>query len=263
MLAGILALLVHIAFIGLLFLGFNWKTQPPEGMIVDLWQDLPQAETQPTRQTDQQPIADKTLPQPPQPIQQSKPPAIKIAPPPPKKPDIVIKKKNEKPEPNPQNLDETVPDLEEQKQKEQAKAAREKTEKERQQREQEVQKQRALEEQKNRKQAEKAHLEAQQAATRAQSDREVRKYKAMILAKIKSRIVMPPDLPGNPIAEFHVTLLPGGDILDAQLRQSSGYPAFDSAVERAIHLSEPLPLPPDPALFNEFRSLHITVHYLE
>jgi colicin import membrane protein len=57
--------------------------------------------------------------------------------------------------------------------------------------------------------------------------------------------------------------LPGGDILDVRLRKSSGYPAFDSAVERAIHLSKPLPLPPDPALFNEFRNLNVIVHYLE
>ena len=74
---------------------------------------------------------------------------------------------------------------------------------------------------------------------------------------------MPPDLPGNPMAEFSVTLLPGGDILDVQLRKPSGYASFDSAVERAIFLSRPLPLPPDPALFREFRNLNITVHYHE
>lgn len=281
LLSGVLALLVHIVFIALLVFGFNWKTRPPEGMVVDLWQDLPQPASQSTpqpapqsaRQPDQQPIVDKTPPsQPPQPTQQQpKSTAIKVAPPPSKKPDIAIKKKNEKPEPAPQNIDEAVSDLEEQKQKEQAEAARKKAEKEQQQREQEAQKQRALEEQKKREQAEqrkreqaeKARLEAQQAAARAKIDNEIGKYKAMILAKIKSRIVMPPDLPGNPVTEFNVTLLPGGDILDVRLRKSSGYPAFDSAVERAIHLSEPLPLPPDPSLFNEFRSLQVTVHYLE
>lgn len=74
---------------------------------------------------------------------------------------------------------------------------------------------------------------------------------------------MPPDLPGNPVAEFSVTLLPGGDILDVRLSKSSGHASFDSAVERAIFLSKPLPLPPDPMLFNEFRNLNITVHYRE
>ncbi|HNP26222.1 MAG TPA: cell envelope integrity protein TolA, partial [Nitrosomonas sp.] len=133
-------------------------------------------------------------------------------------------------------------------------------------REQEEQQRKELEAQKKREQEEKARIEAQQAAAaaaRAQVASEIGKYKAMILAKIKSRIVMPPDLPGNPVAEFNVTLLPGGDILDVRLRKSSGYPVFDSAVERAILLSKPLPLPPDPALFNEFRNLHVIVHYLE
>lgn len=133
----------------------------------------------------------------------------------------------------------------------------------------ELLKQKELAAQQQREQAAKAQREAeaqraaQQAAARNQITNEISKYKALILAKIRSRIVMPPDLPGNPIAEFSVTLLPGGDILDVRLSKSSGYAVFDNAVERAIYLSKPLPLPPDPALFNEFRNLNITVHYRE
>lgn len=108
-----------------------------------------------------------------------------------------------------------------------------------------------------------AQREAQQAAERARIMDEIAKYRAMILAKVRSRIVMPHDLPGNPMTEFDVTLLPGGDILDVRLRRSSGYASFDSAVERAIFLSEPLPLPSNPALFREFRNLSVTVHYHE
>lgn len=273
-LAGILALLVHIVFIALLIFGFNWKDQPPEGMIVELWQDL----SQPVDKTTPPPAEPKQQPKPaPEPKSEPKPepaktkPApINVAPPPPKKPDFELKEKTEKPKPVQK---EPKPDAEEQKRKEQEKA-----EAERLQREKEAQKQQELEEQRKREQEEqrkreeaqqkrqqeeKARLEAQQAAARAQIASEIGKYKAMILAKIKSRIVMPPDLPGNPVTEFNVTLLPGGDILDVRLRKSSGYPAFDSAVERAILLSKPLPLPPNPALFNEFRNLHVTVHYLE
>ena len=68
---------------------------------------------------------------------------------------------------------------------------------------------------------------------------------------------------GNPAVEFDVTLLPGGDILDVKMRRTSGYPAFDSAVERGIYMSKPLPLPPDPALFSKFRNLNVKVHYHE
>ena len=63
--------------------------------------------------------------------------------------------------------------------------------------------------------------------------------------------------------EFDVTLLPGGDILDVKMRRTSGYAAFDSAVERGIFMSKPLPLPPDPALFPKFRNLNVKVHYHE
>ena len=137
------------------------------------------------------------------------------------------------------------------------------------QKELQLQKEREQAAQRQREQAAKAQREAeaqraaQQAAARNQVTNEISKYKAMILAKIRSRIVMPPDLPGNPVVEFNVTLLPGGDILDVRLSKSSGHAVFDSAVERAIHLSKPLPIPPDPALFNEFRNLNITVHYRE
>ncbi|TSA50138.1 MAG: protein TolA, partial [Nitrosomonadales bacterium] len=35
------------------------------------------------------------------------------------------------------------------------------------------------------------------------------------------------------------------------------------AVERAIYLAKPLPLPPDPAMFPKFRDLSLKVHYRE
>lgn len=246
--AGVLALLVHIVFIGLMIFGLNWKTQPPEGMVVDLWQDLPspipESKVLEPPQSKQQPK------QQPEPVKQNPAPeVIKVAPPPPKKPDIPLKKAPEQPKPE----KEIKPDPEALKKKEQERVAAEKKAKE------EAEAERLHRE----NEAQLKREQAAQAAARARVMDEVAKYKAMILAKIRSRIVMPPDLPGNPVAEFRVTLLPGGDILDVSLRKSSGYVAFDSAVERAIHLSKPLPLPPDPALFNEFRNLHVTVHYLE
>jgi colicin import membrane protein len=68
---------------------------------------------------------------------------------------------------------------------------------------------------------------------------------------------MPPDVPDNARAEFEVTLLPGGAVLSARLTKPSGKDAYDSAVERAIFKAQPLPLPPDVALFNKFRELHL------
>ena len=83
------------------------------------------------------------------------------------------------------------------------------------------------------------------------------KYKAMIHNKIKRYVVVPPNLSGNPEAEFSVVLLPDGEVLRATLVRSSGSPVYDAAVERAILRASPLPLPPDASLFEQFRTLDL------
>lgn len=286
-LSGALALLMHIMFIAMMVFGLSWKNQPPEGMIIDLWSELPKPVQEPVASREPSKAIPPSEPLKPKPIEPPKP-EVPIKPesskqttspkeitPPIKKPDIELK---QKPEP----IKEIKPNLEDLKKKElEERLKKIETQKKEQEQKQELEKKQALEKQKEiekqkelaaqkqkeqeakaRRDAEARHA-AQQAAARNQIAGEIAKYKAMILAKIRSRIVMPPDLPGNPVVEFKVTLLPGGDILDVKLSKSSGYSAFDSAVERAIFLSKPLPLPPDPALFNEFRNLNITVHYRE
>jgi colicin import membrane protein len=54
---------------------------------------------------------------------------------------------------------------------------------------------------------------------------------------------------GNPEAIFDVVQLPTGEIIDVQLRKSSGVHAYDDAVQRAILKSTPLPRPDRPDLF--------------
>ena len=55
-----------------------------------------------------------------------------------------------------------------------------------------------------------------------------------------------------------MVLLPGGEVLSATLRKSSGVEAYDAAVERAIMAAQPLPVPSEPDLFQEnFRELHL------
>ncbi len=257
--AGVLAVLVHLIFFAFMIFGLNWKTYPPEGMVVDLWSSLPQP-VQPAIKEKSAPPAPKAVEPPPE----AKPvPPEPRTPPPPPKPDIAIKEKIEKP------VEKKPPvqkDQKELKEKE-LKAQKEKELKAQKEKEKELKDQQA------RVAAEVAQLqrEQQEASSKAQAQaaaqsrvaNEMDEYKAKILAKIKRHIVMPPDLPGNPVAEFDVTLLPGGDILDVKLRKGSGFAVFDSAVERAIFLSKPLPLPPDPALFPKFRNLNLKVHYRE
>lgn len=99
-----------------------------------------------------------------------------------------------------------------------------------------------------------ARIADQQAAA---NGRVVDEYKAKIQAKIRSKIVMPPDVADDARAEFLVTLLPDGDVMKPNLKKSSGNAAYDDAVERAILKSVPLPLPPDVQLFNRFRELDL------
>jgi colicin import membrane protein len=85
----------------------------------------------------------------------------------------------------------------------------------------------------------------------------VDEFSAKISAKIKRNIVEPPDVSKDARAEFLVTVLPGGRVLPPRLIKSSGNASYDSAVERAILKSEPLPMPDDAALFKQFRELKL------
>ncbi len=99
-----------------------------------------------------------------------------------------------------------------------------------------------------------ARERAEQAAAQGKV---VDEYVAKIMTRIRSRIVMPPDVPDDARAEFAVTVLPGGSVLNPRLLKTSGNSAYDSAVERAILKAQPLPLPADTALFNQFREMKL------
>jgi len=108
--------------------------------------------------------------------------------------------------------------------------------------------------------AQEARLRAEEQARKraaaeaaAARQRQLEQFIAGIKQKIRSRVVLPPGMSGNPEAVYSVTLLPGGDVLDVRLVKSSGVPAYDDAVERAIHAAEPLPVPGDPDLFQQLR----------
>lgn len=262
--AALFSCLLHIAFLILLVFGFNWKSDAPEAMQVELWSDLPQAQPQPVKpEPHTRPVAPRPAPEPTKP-NQAQQPVIASSPPPARKPAIAIKEKVEKPVPVkespklPDPIKKEVAKPEPVKEPEQPKPAKEPPQKNEVMAREKQQQAEALEREKQREQ-EAVALKAEQSRI---AD-EIAKYKAMIQAKIRNRIVMPPDLPGNPVVEFRVTLLPGGDVLSVSLRKSSGYAAFDEAVERAIFLAKPLPLPPDQRLFRAFRDFSLTVHYQE
>ncbi|HSS46898.1 MAG TPA: cell envelope integrity protein TolA [Burkholderiales bacterium] len=255
----ILAVLMHLLFIGLLVFGISWQNKQPQVTEVDLWNKLP-APPQPVELP--KPVKEvKPPPEPPK--QEVKPepkpePVVKSEPKPePVKADILLKQKLEKEKAEKIEKEKAAKEkrkLEEQKLAEEKRAV----EAERRQ----IQEQLAKEEDARRLQQEqKEALEAlqkdQMAAQAAAQDRLLKDYTDRIHAKIHQYVVVPPDIQGNPEATYKVVLLPGGDVLSAALVKSSGVPAYDSSIERAIYKAQPLPLPPDPALFAKFRELEL------
>jgi colicin import membrane protein len=208
--AAVLSAVVHLCLLAVLFFGVRFQSNPPATVTVELW-EAPAPPPPP-------PPAVEEKPPPPKPVPQPEPePQVK-------KPEIALPEKPKpKPKPEPKR------DLAfEKRLKEQA----------------------ALEERKideQRKERELRELIARQQS--AARDKALASWTDKIRAKIRGNIVLPRDVPGNPEAIFDVTLLPSGEVLTVRRRQSSGHPAYDDAVERAIMKSSPLPLPEDRAVF--------------
>ncbi|HRP67490.1 MAG TPA: energy transducer TonB [Thauera sp.] len=99
--------------------------------------------------------------------------------------------------------------------------------------------------------AEEARLDnlLRQEGARAAAAGDVDRYRNAIATKVRGNLLRPPGLAGNPEAIFEVDQLPSGEVLNVRLKRSSGVPALDDAIERAIRRSSPLPLPENRSLF--------------
>ena len=96
------------------------------------------------------------------------------------------------------------------------------------------------------------------AAARAAQQQLVDDFKARISAKVRSRVVIPPDISGNPEALYEVVLLAGGDVLSVNLKKSSGFPAYDAAVRTAVLAAQPLPVPGADLFQDNFRRFNMS-----
>ena len=291
--SGILALLVHLLFVGLLVFGISWQKKIVGPVVVDLWEDLPEPVTKVSQpppkivETPPTPAPEVRKEPPPPP-----PPPQVEAPPKPSPAEIELREKIRKQkeeeeakrleekkalEAEKRRLDEERRAEEEAKRLEQEKLKREeetrrleehkqleeqrradelRREEERRERVAAVERERQQQEaQRKQREAEEGKRRAE-AAARAAQQKLIDDWKARIQAKIKGRVVVPANIQGNPEARFDVVLLPGGEVLSATLRKSSGVAAYDDAVERAIMAAQPLPVPGETDLFQEnFREL--------
>lgn len=88
----------------------------------------------------------------------------------------------------------------------------------------------------------------------AEQQRLLNEYKLQVNYRVKRNLKYPDDLPGNPEATYAVVLLPDMSVLDVQLKQSSGNPAFDEAVKRAIVATSQFPPLPAGFDFAQYRN---------
>jgi len=240
--ARALALAMHAAFIVLLIFGVSWQRKPEAPVVADLWSSLPPM-TIPKVEVAPEPPPE---PEPPKPTPKVEPPPIpKVTPAPAPKPDIVIKKKEKEkklePKAEPKKQDD--------------KAEREKKEAEaRKAAEREAQDRKLLEIEK----AADAKVAAEKAAAERARASAMQKYVAGIQSKVWARVALPPDLQGNPEAEFVVSLLPGGELLNVTKRKSSGNAAYDDAIERAIKQAQPFTVPSGDDFQQYFRQFPMT-----
>lgn len=226
--ARALALAMHAAFIALLIFGVSWQKKPEAPVVADLWSSLPPM-PQPKAEVTPEPPAPEP---PPVPVPRITPPPVpKAEPVPVPKPDIAVKDKDRKKKAEPKVEPKAEP-----------KPAPKKREDDSAKREQERRIIEAEKEADAKAAAEKAAA-AERAAKAAAAARENQKYILGIRGKVYARVAVPPDLQGNPEAEFVVSLLPGGELLNVTLRKSSGNAAYDAAVERAIRQAQPFDVP--------------------
>ncbi|HQR11044.1 MAG TPA: TonB C-terminal domain-containing protein [Casimicrobiaceae bacterium] len=274
-LALALALLVQAAFVAVLVFSVHWQNRKPEPMTAELYappSKAPASETAvpPASPPPPQP-APRPVPQPPQQPPPATPPKPAAVPPP--EPKVA--------RPDTRAADVALRARQEEERKKAAETAR-KDEEKKARAQKEADERKALEERKKQeeKQAEaRARQQRETEALRAQAEREgesrakadrdaqakaqlaAQRGKAeadwirSIQAKVRGNVIVPPEIAGNPEAIFEVVQLPTGEIIDVQLRKSSGVRAYDDAVQRAILKSSPLPRAGSPDLFQRSLTL--------
>lgn len=214
--SAVLAVLVHVILLAFLVVGVRWQTSRPEAVVVELWEQLP--------------VQEEPAPPPPQPEAKPEPkiepkPQPKVEPKP-VKPDIALEREKKKPKKEPpkkappKKVEEPPLKLDP--------------------------RERINEELAREMEALKQPRERAEPARPAAASVLDAGYAEKIRGRIKSNIVVPADIAGNPEAIFDVVQLPTGDVISVRLRKSSGHRAYDEAVERAILKSSPLPRPERP-----------------
>lgn len=256
--SGALSLLVHAAFVGLLFYTVQWQNHPSSPVQAEIWNSLP-ALPAPAQET-------RPEPPPPPPVPVVKTPAPVEAPPPVLKPAIVVEKAPARPLEPPKKP--PPPDAD----ADRTRLAREEAALKQLDRNLRAEKAREQAEQAQRDQAEERRLaDAQRAAdARQRADAQQAQSNMLkgaqdrLIAKIRENTLVPASVPAGIAVQVKFVLLPDGSVLDGSIHvvSSSGSATYDDAVQRAILASQPLPMPDDPLLRRAMRDISLRVNNL-
>lgn len=222
-----LALLVHALLVVAIAFGVSWRSSNPAGVEAELWAAVPQIAA-------------------PRPVEPEPAPQPKPTPPPPK------------PEPVQKPQQDAQIAIEKAKKEEEKKRQEEEARREEQQRQKEGAERKKKEAEAKRKEQERleALREAQMkrilsqagatgepssTGTAQRTAGPSASYAGRIKARILPNIVFSDTIDGNPLATVEVRAAPDGTIIGRKLLKSSGVPAWDEAVLRAIDKTEVLP----------------------
>lgn len=238
-----LALLVHAGLIVAIAFGVSWRSSEPAGVEAELWAAVPQIAAPKAVEPEPRPEP-KPEPKPPEPPPPKVQPVEKL-------PDAQIATEKAK--------------REEEKRKEEARREDEEKRQKEQQRLKDEQERKKEEAERKKKEAEAKRKEEERlAAVREDQMRRIMSqagatgepsstgtaartagpsssYAGRIIARLRPLSVFTEAIAGNPKAEVEIRVAADGSIIGRRLVKSSGVPAWDDAVLRAIDKAESLP----------------------
>jgi len=236
--SALLSAAMHLLLLVVLVLGVRWQSRPPESVAVELWEPPPAPVVEAPKPAPL-PKVEPAPPPKPEPLLPKPEIVEKKAPPAPPKPKPIPKVEH-KPEPKPvvkaEPKQKPVPP------KPVAKAEPLKPrvdDSQKRIREELAREQASLAVDRERQMLK--DLAARESSS--SSDKAKAAWIDKVRAKIRGNIVLPPEIRGNPEAVLEVVQLPTGEVLSVRLKRSSGMAALDSAIERAVLKSSPLPKP--------------------
>lgn len=216
-----ISIAAHVALIGALYWGLNWHSAPVEvASSAELWSAVPEAAAPPPVETPPPPPAPVVqTPPPPPPVETPKPPDIvteEIKKPPPKPvptpPPPPPKPAPPKPAPAPP----PPPKLD-------AKTLQK------------------LHDENLKRMMGQMDAPADATGTAAHDSGPSANYWGRVVARLKSNLILTDSIPGNPAVEVEIRCAADGTILSRRITKTSGSPAWDDAVLRAIDRAGTLP----------------------